>query len=49
MEKETTPSQSEWLVMEVFWEGDASSLTAKEVIRRMQEKQICRQEWYGFC
>lgn len=38
MEKETTPSQSEWLVMEVFWEDDASSLTAKEVIRRMQEK-----------
>lgn len=35
MEKETTPSQSEWLVMEVFWEGDTSSLTAKEVIRRM--------------
>ena len=31
MEKETTPSQSEWLIMEVFWAGD-TSLTAREVI-----------------
>lgn len=37
MEKETTPSQSEWLIMEVFWAG-GMSLTAKEVIRRMQGK-----------
>lgn len=37
MEKETTPSQSEWLVMEVFWASD-TSLTAKEVIQRMRER-----------
>lgn len=37
MEKETTPSQSEWLVMEVFWASD-TSLTAKEVIKKMGEK-----------
>ncbi|MDE7366574.1 MAG: BlaI/MecI/CopY family transcriptional regulator [Lachnospiraceae bacterium] len=37
MERETTPSQSEWLVMEVFWASD-TSLTAKEVIKKMREK-----------
>ena len=37
MEKETTPSQSEWLVMEVLWAG-GTSLTAKEVIKKVQEK-----------
>ena len=37
MEKETTPSQSEWLIMEVFWASD-TSLTAKEVIRKLREK-----------
>lgn len=38
MEKETTPSQSEWLIMEVFWANDTPTMTAKEVIRKMQEK-----------
>lgn len=37
MEKETTPSQSEWLVMEVFW-ASGTSLTAKEVIKKIREK-----------
>ena len=37
MEKETTPSQSEWLIMEVFWAG-STSLTAKEVIGKIREK-----------
>lgn len=37
MDREVTPSQSEWLVMEVFWAGD-SSLTAKEVIQKMKGK-----------
>ena len=37
MEKETTPSQSEWLIMEVFWASE-TSLTAKEVIGKIQEK-----------
>lgn len=37
MEKETTPSQSEWLIMEVFWAGD-TSLTAREVIGKVREK-----------
>ena len=36
MEKETTPSQSEWLIMEVFWASD-TSLTAKEVIKKMTD------------
>ena len=36
MEKETTPSQSEWLIMEVFWASD-TSLTAKEVIKKIQK------------
>lgn len=31
MEKETTPSQSEWMIMEVFW-ASGTSLTAREVI-----------------
>ena len=38
MERETTPSQSEWLIMEVFWASGASSLTAKEVIRKVRER-----------
>lgn len=38
MEKETTPSQSEWLVMEVLWSSDAPSLTAKEIIRKVRER-----------
>lgn len=37
MEKETTPSQSEWLIMEVLWASD-TSLTAKEVIKKMRER-----------
>ena len=37
MEKETTPSQSEWLIMEVFWSSD-TSLTAKEVIKKIRDK-----------
>ncbi|EOS74117.1 hypothetical protein C819_03306 [Lachnospiraceae bacterium 10-1] len=37
MERETTPSQSEWLIMEVFWASSAS-LTAREVIRKIQDK-----------
>lgn len=37
MEKETTPSQSEWLVMEVLWANN-KSMTAREVIRKMREK-----------
>jgi len=37
MEKETTPSQSEWLIMEVFWACN-TSLTAREVIGKMREK-----------
>ncbi len=38
MERETTPSQSEWLVMEVFWANDTPTMTAKEVIKKMQER-----------
>ncbi|MCM1055280.1 MAG: BlaI/MecI/CopY family transcriptional regulator [Bacteroides sp.] len=37
MEKETTPSQSEWLIMEVFW-ASHTSLTAKEVIKEVCSK-----------
>ncbi|MCI8875612.1 MAG: BlaI/MecI/CopY family transcriptional regulator [Lachnospiraceae bacterium] len=38
MEKETTPSQSEWLIMEVFWGNDTPSMTAKEVINKIKDK-----------
>ena len=37
MEKETTPSQSEWMIMEVFWASD-TSLTAREVIKKIRDK-----------
>lgn len=37
MDKETTPSQSEWLIMEVFW-AQESSMTAKEVIKKIRER-----------
>ena len=37
MEKETTPSQSEWMIMEVFWASDAS-LTARDVIKKIKDK-----------
>lgn len=37
MEKETTPSQSEWLIMEIFWANDAPAMTAREVIRKIQD------------
>ena len=37
MEKETTPSQSEWVVMEVLWASE-TSLTAKEVIKKIRDK-----------
>ena len=38
MEKETTPSQSEWLIMEIFWASEKPSLTAKEVIKKIRDK-----------
>ena len=34
--EETTPSESEWLVMEIFWASD-TPLTSLEVIKRLQE------------
>lgn len=37
MDKETTPSQSEWLIMEIFW-THAASLTAREVIHEIQDR-----------
>ena len=36
MEKETTPSQSEWLIMEIFW-AENRTMTAREIIRKMRE------------
>ena len=39
MERETTPSQSEWLIMEVFWANDTPTMTAKEVIKKMDYSQ----------
>lgn len=38
MERETTPSQSEWMIMEIFWANDTPAMTAKEVIMKMKEK-----------
>lgn len=37
MDKETTPSQSEWLIMEIFW-AHATSLTAREVIQEIEDR-----------
>lgn len=37
MEKETTPSQSEWLIMEVFW-ACSTSLTAREVCGQPEKR-----------
>lgn len=34
--EETTPSESEWLIMEVFWAG-GTPLTSSEVIKRLQK------------
>ena len=31
-------SQSEWLIMEVFWTNETPAMTAKEVIKKIQEK-----------
>lgn len=36
MDKETTPSQSEWLIMEIFWSG-SGTMTAREVIQKIRE------------
>ena len=36
MDKETTPSQSEWLIMEIFWSGNGT-MTAREVIQKIRE------------
>lgn len=47
MERETTPSQSEWLVMEAFW-ASSGPLTAKEVIKKYRTKQTCRSGWFVF-
>lgn len=33
---ETTPSESEWLVMEIFWASDIP-LTSSEVIKRLEK------------
>lgn len=36
--EETMPSESEWLVMEVLWDGTAP-LTSMEIIRRIQKSR----------
>lgn len=33
-QKETTPSESEWQIMEIFWASD-TPLTSSEVIQRL--------------
>ena len=40
MERETTPSQSEWMIMEVFWANETPTMTAEEVIRIMQSRSL---------
>lgn len=37
--EETTPSESEWLIMEVLW-ASSIPLTSQEVIRRVQDKKM---------
>lgn len=36
MGKETTPSETEWLVMEVIWQSDGD-ITASEIIRTLKD------------
>lgn len=57
---EMTPSESEWLIMEVLWERN-TSMTSSEVIRSLQEKsdmtprmvrvlmnRLCQKELLGY-
>ena len=57
---EMTPSESEWLIMEVLWERN-TSMTSSEVIRYLQEKsdmtprmvrvlmnRLCQKELLGY-
>ena len=57
---EMTPSESEWLIMEVLWERN-TSITSSEVIRYLQEKsnmtprmirvlmnRLCQKELLGY-
>lgn len=57
---EMTPSESEWLIMEVLWERN-TSMTSSEVIRFLQEKsdmtprmvrvlmnRLCQKELLGY-
>ena len=37
MGKETTPSETEWLIMEVIWDSEGD-ITASEIIRTLQGK-----------
>ena len=37
MGRETTPSETEWLIMEVIWDSDGD-ITAAEIIRALQGK-----------
>lgn len=58
--EETTPSESEWLVMEVFW-SSGTSLTSSEVIKRLEKtasmtprmirvliNRLCQKDILGF-
>lgn len=58
--EEMTPSESEWLIMEVLWERN-TSMTSSEVIRYLQEKshmtprmvrvlmnRLCQKELLGY-
>ena len=36
MKDETTPSESEWMIMEVFWSAQ-QALTSREVIERLEK------------
>ena len=57
---EMTPSESEWLIMEILWERN-TSMTSSEVIRYLQEKsdmtprmvrvlmnRLCQKELLGY-
>lgn len=37
LKKETTPSESEWQIMEILWESD-TPLTSSEIIRRLRSR-----------
>lgn len=44
--KKVTPSENEWLIMELFWKNNCS-MTSAEVIEALQKKRISARRQLG--